>query len=67
MSLHLLTGYYLFFTDLPLLDCLPHLGVAIVGSCIWVLVNNVRKGIASGVLVDQGREEDIERFQEVAL
>ena len=67
LSQLLLTVYNFFYNELPLLNCLINLAVAVGGSCIWVLVNSVRIGIVSGSLEEQGGHEDVEIFQDVTF
>ena len=67
LSLLLITVYNIVYYELPLLNCLTNLAVAVAGSWFWVLVNTVRAEIADGSVVDQGGHENVEIFQEVAL
>ena len=59
--------YNIVYTELPLLNCLTNLAVAVGGSCVWVLINNVRAEIADGSVLYQGGPDGVEICQEVAL
>ena len=62
-----MTCYFILFTSTSLLDCLPHLAVAICGSGIWCLVNTVRSGIDAALFGVQGVHGDIEEVREEVL
>ena len=67
LSLLFITVYNIVYDELPLLNCLTNLAVAVAGSCVWVLVNTVRGEMADGSVADQGGLDDVEICQEVAL
>ena len=65
LSLLFITVYDIFYTELPFISCLTNLAVTVGGSCVWVLINNVRAEIADGSVIYQGGPDGVEICQEV--
>ena len=50
LGLLTLSIYNIFFSEFPLLNSVGHLAVSVIGSCVWLLIYNVRIKIARGAL-----------------
>ena len=67
LSLLLITVYNIVYDEIPLLNRLTNLTVAVGGSCIWVFVNSVRAEIADGYIGDHGGTDVVDICQEVDI